>query len=68
MRYRANHSLMLLAHKDNHHAAVGVPPGKALDVIGPAIDDRFVVVNVDGEEFEVFESDLQQQCEMLQED
>lgn len=60
MRYRADLPLMVLAYKDNHHAAVPIPAGKLIHVIGFADDDRFLVVNVDGEEFHVFETDVRE--------
>lgn len=49
---------MVLAFEDNHMAAVPVPPGKAIDIVGPAEDDRFMVISVDGQRFHVFEADL----------
>jgi len=50
---------MVLAFRDNHDAATPIPAGAIFEVIGPAADDRFVVVSVRGEELLVFESDLQ---------
>jgi hypothetical protein len=49
---------MVLALNDNHEAAVPIPAGKVVDVVGSAEDDRFVVVSVDGEQFLAFASDL----------
>jgi hypothetical protein len=49
---------MVLAFKDNHYAAVNVPAGEIFDVIAPAEDDRFVVVDVKGHQSLVFDSDL----------
>ena len=65
MLYRASHSIMVLAFRDNHHAAVTVLPGDILEVIGPAQDDRFVIVIIKGEEFLVLESDLRTRGELL---
>ena len=50
--------ILVLAFKDNHQAAVTIPAGEIVDVIGPAEDDRFVVVSVNNEQFHVFASDL----------
>ena len=58
MLYRASYSIMVLAFRDNHQAAVTVLPGDILEVIGPAQDDRFVIVSIKGEEFLVLQSDL----------
>ena len=65
MLYRASHSMMVLALRDNHHAAVTVLPGDILEVIGPAQDDRFVIVSINGEEFLVFEPDIRGGGEFL---
>jgi hypothetical protein len=56
---------MVLAFRDNHQAAVTIPPGDTLEVIGPAQDDRFVIVSIKGEEFLVFESDIRKGGEFL---
>jgi len=53
---------MVLAFMDNHHAAVNIPAGEIFEVIGPAQDDRFVVVDVKGQQFLVFDSDLKYRC------
>jgi hypothetical protein len=58
MLYRASHPITVLAFRDNHQAAITVPPGDILEVIGPAQDDRFVIVSIKGEEFLVLQSDL----------
>ncbi|MGD1096243.1 MAG: hypothetical protein ABSB35_30155 [Bryobacteraceae bacterium] len=58
MTYRIDLPTMVLAFRDNHEAAVTIPAGTILDVIGPAEDDRFVVVSVDDEQFHMFASDL----------
>ena len=63
--YRASHPIMVLAFRDNHHAAVAVRPGEILEVIGLAQDDRFVIVSIKGEEFLVFESDIRTRGEIL---
>jgi hypothetical protein len=65
MLYRANHPITVLAFLDNHQAAVTLPPGDILEVIGPAQDDRFVIVSIKGEEFLVLESDLSRRGELL---
>ncbi len=60
MTYDLTSPLMVLAYDNNHEAAVTVPSGKRIDIVGPARDDRFVIVKVDGQEFLVFETDLLQ--------
>ena len=65
MLYRASYPIVVLAFRDNHQAAVTVPPGDIFEVIGPAQDDRFVIVSVKGEDFLVFESDLRKGGEFL---
>ena len=58
MRYRVDRPMLCLAFRDNHHAAVTIQAGKVFEVVGPAQDDRFVVVDIGGEQFLVFVSDL----------
>lgn len=60
--YRANLPVMVLAFMDNHYAAVNIPAGGVFEVIGPAEDDRFVLVDVKGQKFLVFDSDLKCRC------
>lgn len=57
-RYRVDRPLLCLAFRDNHHAAVTIQAGQVFEVIGPAQDDRFVVVEVKGDRFLIFDSDL----------
>jgi hypothetical protein len=56
--YCLNCSIMVLALKDNHHAAVPIPAGKIVQVTPSPDDDRFVIVKVDGQKFLAFASDL----------
>jgi len=58
MRYQTHLPTIALAFRDDHHAAVTIPAGTMMNLIGPAEDDRFVVVEVDGEKLQVFETDL----------
>jgi hypothetical protein len=58
MRYRLNKPTMVLAFRDNHQAAVTVQPDRTIEVLGPAEDDRFVVVEIENQQFLMFESDL----------
>ena len=58
MSYLTKRSVLVLAFKDNHEAAATIPAGQIIDVIGPAEDDRFMVVRVNREQFHVFASDL----------
>jgi hypothetical protein len=55
---------MVLAFRDNHHAAVTIPAGEVFDVIGPSTDDRFIVISIKGEELLVFESDVKERGEL----
>lgn len=59
-RYRVNRPLLCLAFRDNHHAAVTIRAGQVFEVIGSAEDDRFVVVEVKGDQFLIFDSDLKE--------
>jgi len=65
MLYRASHPITVLAFRDNHQAAVMFPPGVILQLMRPAQDDRFVIVNIKGEEFLVLESDLRTRGELF---
>ena len=65
MLYRSNLPMMVLAHGDNHDAAVTIPEGEVFRVVGPDQDDRFCVVNYQEQEFLVFESDLRNLCEAV---
>jgi hypothetical protein len=56
---------MVLTLRDNHHAAVTIPAGEVFEVVGPAEDDRFVVVDVRGEQFLVFECDLKDRGKLV---
>jgi hypothetical protein len=56
--YRLNRSIMVLALKDNHQAAVPIPAGRMVHVTPSPDDDRFVIVKVDGQKFLAFASDL----------
>ena len=58
MTYRIDLPTMVLAFRDNHEAAVTIPAGAIVEVIGPAEDDRFSVVSVNDERFHMFASDL----------
>jgi hypothetical protein len=58
MLHRLSRATMVLASGDNHQAAIPIPAGKIVDVVGSTEDDRFVVISVDGEEFVAFASDL----------
>ena len=47
--------MMVLAFKDNHQAAVTIPAGKVIEVIGPsADDDRFLLISADDGHFHIF--------------
>lgn len=58
MTYRLDLPTSALAFKGNHQVATMIPAGQIVDVIGPAEDDRFVVVTSNGERFHLFAVDL----------
>jgi|GEM_PF-2950982 len=59
MRYRIHLPTMVLASRDNHEAAVTIPAGTIIDVIGSVeSDDRFVAIRSGDELFHIFASDL----------
>ena len=51
---------MILGSRDNHQAAVTVPEGTIMEVVGLPIDDRFVIVKFNGQQFHMFASDLKE--------
>ena len=63
MRYRTTRPILVLAFKDNHQLAVTVPTGTLVDVVGSAEDDRFVVMNVNDDQFHAFASDIRDRAE-----
>ena len=58
MRYQTHLPTIALAYGDNHRVAVTIPAGKMMNVVGQGDDNRFLVVEVDGEQLQVFETDL----------
>jgi len=65
MLCRLNAPLMVLAFRDNHQAAITIPAGRTIDVIEQAEDDRFCVVNSEGQEFLAFQQDLLERGTLL---
>jgi len=57
MRYQTHLPTIALEYRDNHHAAVTIPAGKMINLVGQA-EDGFLVVEVDGEQLRILESDL----------
>lgn len=57
---------MVLTLKDDPQVAVTIPALKIVDVVGPAEDDRFVVISVDGKQFHAFASDLADRASRLE--
>ena len=52
MLCRLNAPLVVLAYSDNHNAAVTIPAGEIIEVVGLVEnDDRFAVVQFAGEQF-----------------
>jgi hypothetical protein len=66
--YRTTLPMMVLAFRDNHQAAVTIPAGELIQVAGRDRDERFRVVCVHGEEFLVFETDLEDRGYFIGED
>ena len=64
-RFRLNLPIMVLAFRDNHHAAVTIQAGEIFEVVGPAQDDRFVVIDVKGKQFLAFDCDLKARGELI---
>ena len=64
--YRVNLPVMALAFRDDHQGAVTIQAGEIFEVVGPAQDDRFVVVDAGGERFLVFDCDLRDRGEPVQ--
>jgi len=56
--YRVELPMMVLTIGKNHQAAVTIQAGEIFEVVGPAQDDRFVVIDFKGEQFLVFGCDL----------
>lgn len=64
MQYVLNLPLSVLACGDNHQAAVTVPAGTVIEVVGPMEhDDRFVLIKVNAGQFHIFASDLSDRAE-----
>lgn len=54
--------MMALRIREGHRSAVTLRAGQILEVLGPAEDDRFVQIQVDGEVLEAFELDVADRC------
>ncbi|HLH44617.1 MAG TPA: hypothetical protein VKV74_16625 [Bryobacteraceae bacterium] len=63
--YQATLPTMVLAFRDNHDFAVPIAAGEVFEVVGAAQDDRFVIVNVKGQEFLIFAVDLKRTCQRV---
>jgi hypothetical protein len=63
--YRATLPTMVLTFRDNHDFAVPIAAGEVFEVVGAAEDDRFVIVNVKGQEFLIFAVDLKRRCKRV---
>lgn len=62
MSQQLTREMMVLGCTGNHHAAVSLPAGKTIEILGPAEDDRFVRIQVDGEQFEAFQTDIKERA------
>jgi len=58
MMHRLSDALMVLALKGNHQAAITIPAGKIIDVMGSGGDDRFVIITLESEQFHAFAADI----------
>jgi hypothetical protein len=66
MQYLLTLPMMVLAFKDNHQAAVTLPAGKLIEIVGPVDDDdRFLLINADDGQFHIFASDLAGRAEQI---
>ena len=65
VRFRLNLPIMVLAFRDNHHAAATIQAGEIIEVAGPAQDNRFVVIDVRGKQFLAFDCDLKDRGELI---
>jgi len=60
--WKLQKELMVLGHFDNHQRALSLGEGQVIEVLGPALDDRFVRIRAGGEVFEAFQSDVAERC------
>ena len=58
MTYRIELPTTALAFGENHPVVTTIQAGQVVDLIGPAEDKRFVIVILNGEQLEIFASDL----------
>jgi hypothetical protein len=65
LRYEANLPIMVLAFQDNLDAAIPIAAGDVFEVVRRDEDDRFVVVDIRGQEFLIFESDLEHDSKLV---
>ena len=56
--YRLELPVMALALKNNHRGAITIPAGETVKVVGRVEDAGFVVIDINGERFHVFDCDL----------
>ena len=56
--YRLDLPVMALALRNNHFGAITIPAGESVQIIDRVEDDRFLVIDVKGERFHVFDCDL----------
>jgi len=66
VQYLLTLPIMVLAFNDNHQAAVTIPAGTLIEVVGPVEDDdRFLLIGTADGEFHIFASDLASRAEPL---
>lgn len=64
-RFRLSLPIMVLAFRDNHHAAVTIQAGEIIEVAGLAEDNRLVMIDVKGKQFLAFDCDLKARGELI---
>ena len=62
MRYQTVFPIAALALSESNPSVVTLPPGIVLDSISCTKDGRFLVIEADGEKFQVFETDFWDCC------
>lgn len=56
--YRLELPVMALALKNNHRGATTIPAGETVKIVGRVKDEGFLVIDINGERFHVFDRDL----------
>lgn len=62
MQYRTRLPIAALTLTDGHPMVVTVAAGKRINSVTCTADERFVVVDMDGARFQLFEADFRERC------